>query len=289
MKLSKIDDLKLSNNINNMKLMYITNKPDIAKIADDNGVDWIFIDLEINGKIDRQGHLDTVISRHDIEDIRAVKKVIKKAKLLVRINPIFYNSKSEIDKVIEYGSDIIMLPYFKTTDEVKKFINYVDGRVKTCLLLETPEAVEGIDNILEIEGIDYIHIGLNDLHLGYKLKFMFELISNGTVENLINKIKEKNIPYGFGGIAKLGEGIISAENILMEHYRLGSEMVILSRSFCNTDKITNIYDINDLFSKEVALIRRFELKMKKMNKLDFIQNHHKLTKDINEVVKSIEK
>lgn len=285
MQLSKIDDFKL--NINNMKLMYITNNPDVAKIAEDNGVDWIFIDLEINGKEKRQGHLDTVISRHDIEDIKSVKKVIKKSKLLVRVNPIFPNSKSEIDKVIEYGADIIMLPYFKTTDEVRTFINYVDSRVKTCLLLETPEAVECIDNILQIEGIDYIHIGLNDLHLGYKLKFMFELISNGTVENLINKIKRKNIPYGFGGIAKLGEGIIPAESILMEHYRLRSEMVILSRSFCDTGKITNIEDIKDLFSKEMYLIRDFESKVKKMSKLDFIRNHNTLIENIEEVVKNI--
>ena len=29
-----------------LKLMYITNQPEIAKIADKNGVDRIFIDLE---------------------------------------------------------------------------------------------------------------------------------------------------------------------------------------------------------------------------------------------------
>jgi len=37
-----------------LKLMYITNDAEIAKIAENAGVDWIFVDLEINGKEERQ-------------------------------------------------------------------------------------------------------------------------------------------------------------------------------------------------------------------------------------------
>ena len=29
-----------------LKLMYITNRPDVAKIAEDSGVDRIFVDME---------------------------------------------------------------------------------------------------------------------------------------------------------------------------------------------------------------------------------------------------
>ena len=56
-----------------LKLMYITNDVQIAGIAENCGVDWIFIDLEINGKEERQGHLDTVISRHHIDDVKRIK------------------------------------------------------------------------------------------------------------------------------------------------------------------------------------------------------------------------
>jgi len=55
------------------------------------------------------------------------------------------------------------------------------------LLVETPEAVRNIDSILGESGIDYIHIGLNDLHLGYRMKFMFEPLVDGTVEMLCKK------------------------------------------------------------------------------------------------------
>ena len=37
-----------------LKLMYITNRPDVAKIAEENGVDRIFVDMEYIGKAERQ-------------------------------------------------------------------------------------------------------------------------------------------------------------------------------------------------------------------------------------------
>lgn len=241
-----------------LKLMYITNKQDVAQIAEKNGVDWIFIDLEVNGKEERQGHLDTVISRHSIEDVGKIRKVLTKAKLLVRVNPIYEGSKEEVNKVIDDGADIAMLPYFKSKDEVEKFVKYVDGRCKVCLLLETPEAAENIDSILSVNGIDYVHIGLNDLHLGYNMKFMFELLTNGTVEMLCNKIREKGITYGFGGIAQIGEGTLRAEKIITEHYRLSSSLVILSRSFCDVNKISDVKEVDKLFAKGIKDIRNFE-------------------------------
>ncbi|MFW6290572.1 MAG: aldolase/citrate lyase family protein, partial [Mariniphaga sp.] len=207
-----------------LKLMYMVNQPEIAQIVEASGVDWIFIDLELRGKAERQGHLDTVISRHQLNDVRILRNTIRKAQLLVRINPVYEGTAEEIEQVIADGADIVMLPYFSTVQEVETFIMCVDGRAKVCLLCETPGAVSNIDGILGVPGIDYIHIGLNDLHLGYGMKFMFELLADGTVEKLCQKFRNKEIPYGFGGIARLGMGALPAENVIAEHYRLGSEM-----------------------------------------------------------------
>ena len=247
-----------------LKLMYITNRPEIAQIAESAGVDRIFVDMEYIGKSDRQGGMDTVQSHHTLEDAKNISKAIKKAELLVRVNPIheasseYTSSKEEIDGAIANGANIVMLPFFKTINEVKEFISYVDGRAKTMLLLETPEAVEIIDDILDIKGVDEIFIGLNDLSLGYRKKFMFELLADGTVENLCFKFKKKGIPYGFGGIAALGKGMLPAEKIITEHYRLGSTCVILSRSFCNVDKISHMGEISNLFVNGIQDIRNFE-------------------------------
>jgi len=264
--------------------MYITNNESVAKIAEDSGVDWIFIDLEINGKIERQGHLDTVISYHRIEDVRKIKKVLTKAELLVRVNPIYEGSENEINRVINDGADIVMLPYFKTKNEVKTFINFVNGRAKTCLLCETAEAVENIDEILELKGINLIHIGLNDLHIAYKKDFLFELLVDGTVEMLCDKFKAKGILYGFGGIAQLRQGDLPAEYIIAEHYRLGSKMTILSRSFCNINKVTNNKEVKNIFAKGVKEIRDYEHILEIKDTSFFEQNHVIIKKKIDEIV-----
>lgn len=251
-----------------LKLMYITNRPEIAKIAENAGVDRIFVDMEYIGKSERQGGMDTVQSQHTIEDIVKIKETVTTSKVMVRINPIheatnsYKSSKSEIDAAISAGADILMLPYFKTVQEVKCFIEMVDGRVKTLPLLETPEGVEVIDKILELDGIDEIFVGLNDLSLGYGKKFMFELLADGTVEKLCSKFKQRGIDYGFGGIASLGKGELPSEYIIKEHYRLESTCAILSRSFCNLNQITDIETIRTMFAEGVHEIREFEAKCK---------------------------
>lgn len=266
-----------------LKLMYITNNPNIAQIAEASGVDWIFVDLEVNGKEARQANLDTVKSKHSISDISKIKEALNTSELLVRINPIFHQSEIEIEKVIAAGADIIMLPYFISVEEIKIFLSIVDNRVKTMLLLETPEAVEVLDDILELEGIDYIHIGLNDLHLGYQMNFMFELLADGTVEELGEKILNHGIPFGFGGIANIGEGMLPAENIITEHYRLNSSMVILSRSFCNVDKITDFNMIKSTFFEGVSAIRDYEEELTFKNKRFYNNNRLNSVKIINEI------
>lgn len=72
-----------------LKLMYITNSPEVASIADGAGVDRIFIDLEQYGKEKRQKNWDSVKSKHSISDIPKVKSAVKNAQIFVRTDPIF--------------------------------------------------------------------------------------------------------------------------------------------------------------------------------------------------------
>lgn len=254
-----------------LKLMYITNRPEVAHIAELSGVDRIFVDLETIGKQERQGGMDTVQSHHTLDDVAVVGNSIDRAELLVRSNPIHPGSRAEIDTIVSNGADVIMLPYFKTVNEAAKFIDLVAGWAKTSLLVETAEAVEQIDAILSLEGIDEIHIGLNDLHLAYGMKFMFELLTDGTVERLGCKILARGIPYGFGGIARLGAGALPSEAVIKEHYRLGSTRAILSRSFCNTDQVRDPKEINEIFCNGMRKIRALETEIM-AHKLYFEEN-----------------
>lgn len=252
-----------------IKLMYLTSSPNAAIEAENAGVDRIFLDLEILGKEERQGHLDTVVSRSSLDDIAPLRKVISKSKLLVRCNPIHKHIGAEIDRIIADGADIIMLPFFKTAEEVRTFLDFVGGRVKTVLLFETAEAVENVDEILALEGIDEVFIGLNDLHLSYNMNFMFELLANGTVEKLCNKFREKGVPYGFGGLAKIGEGLLKSDLVIAEHKRLGSTCAILSRTFRN--EVDASRPIDD-FRGEIMLLRNREFEVNRWDSEQFESN-----------------
>lgn len=273
-----------------LNLMYITKRPEIARIAEEAGVDWIFVDMEFIGKDRRQGGLDTVQNHHTVEDVRNIKSAVKKAKVLVRVNPIhdtlpyYFSSEDEINATIEAGADIIMLPFFKTVAEVGRFLKIVDGRAKTCLLVETPEAALLIDEILELKGIDMIHLGLNDLHLALGMKFMFELLADGTVDRLSAKIKAKGIPFGFGGIATLTGGAVPGSMILKEHVRLGSSMVIVSRSFCNADIITDKDEVRRIFNEGIAAIRQQEFEAINVYNY-FISNNNAVKEAVSKIVK----
>lgn len=241
-----------------LKLMYITNDPAVALLAEAVGTDWIWVDLETLGKAERQGHMDSVKSHHTVADIRALRAVLTRSELLVRIDPMHDGSPAQIEQVIEAGADIIMLPMWRSCEEVSRFLTLVNGRCRTMLLLETKEADACLDEVLRLSGIDMVHIGLNDLHLSYARTFMFELLTDGTVERICERLRAANKPYGFGGVGRIGTGMLPAEHILGEHVRLGSQMAILSRSFCDVTKAGGKEEVAEIFTTGMRELRACE-------------------------------
>ena len=270
-----------------LTLMYITNDPAVALIAEKNGVDRIWVDLETIGKEERQKNLNSVKSKHSIEDAAALSGVLTKSELMVRINPWFEGSAEEIEKVISAGAGRIMLPMWKSADEADRFLKAVNRRVHTTLLLETREAAECVDEVLKNPLLDEIHIGLNDLHLSYGLTFMFELLSNGTVEKLCKKMNTAGIKFGFGGISHLGDGLVPAEKIILEHYRLGSSVAILSRGFCNISKTKSIQEFEMIFEKNMKELREYESAAAGYSYGRLLENKADAAEMINEIVINI--
>ncbi len=273
-----------------LTLMYITNNVEIARIAQKAGVDRIWIDMEYIDKEKRQGGLDTVKSHHTVEDIRIIRPYVTSAELLVRINPVheatdaYCSTEEEIEQTIEAGADVIMLPMFRTSSEVERFVKCVNGRTKTILLFETAESVENADEILSVEGIDEVHIGLNDLHLAYGKDFMFELLCDDTVKKLCEKFKNKGIKYGFGGIARVGHGMLPAEYVIAEHYHLGSTAAILSRGFCDANQIENPQEVEQLFVDGVKNIRLKENEVSDYSEDKYLENLEIIKEKVLEIV-----
>lgn len=270
-----------------MTLLSITRDPAVAAMLERCGVDWVFVDLEIIGKQERQAGRNTVVSGHSLEDVRAVRKVLTRSKLLVRVNPWGEWSPAEIDGAVEAGADILMLPFFKTRAEVQAFVDAVGGRAKTCLLLETAEAARDVEEILSVPGIDYVHIGLNDLHLAYGMKFMFEPLANGTVDRLCEAFARAGVTYGFGGMARIGSLKPPAEDIIAEHYRLGSSMVILSRSFCDFGGVGDPATLEESLGRSVGEVRDWEAELRAKDGEFFARNRESVVADIDAVARSI--
>jgi hypothetical protein len=256
-----------------LTFMYITNRPDLARVCDRAGVHRIFVDMEWKGKDERQGHIDSVKFFHTLEDVASIRRAVTRSEVLVRVNPVDGDTADEVDGAIEAGADLLMLPMAKTCEDVRCFVKAVGGRVKTVLLLETRAAEENIIKILQAGGIDEVHIGLNDLALEYGLPFMFTLLADGTVERICGRIRPFGIPYGFGGVSSIGgSGRLPAENILMEHIRLGSTRVILSRGFYNVAAMHSLAQAEAVFFVELARLREAEANFRVLSERDLLDN-----------------
>lgn len=265
------------------ELMILADTPETAEIAQEAGVDRIFYDLEYVGKAERQHGRNTVLSYNDIEKIPEIRKIVTTSKLLVRTNPIHAYTAMEVEKAIQYGADILMLPMVMDHHDVEKYVQLVHGRAKVCIMIETAAAMARIDKILAVPGVDELFIGLNDLHISMGLTFMFELLSDGLVEYIADKCNNAGIPFGFGGIARIGEGMLPSDYILGEHVRLGSSSVILSRTFKGVVGVdTNARPVN--LKEEVDKVRKKIVDIKTWDKEAYTNNRKKIEEAVDAVI-----
>ena len=214
-----------------MQWIQITNRAEFAALALDCGVQRIMVDLERLGKQQRQGGLGTFISDHRPEDVAAVRAAAPGAHLIVRVNPWHDGSHAEIDHALAAGADSLMLPMFEHATELRAFVAAVARRAGCIALLETRAALLSLPEWIGDSGLAEVYVGLNDLHRQLGQRFMFEPLADGTVERVARAAHDAGLRFGFGGIARLDEGLLPGRVVLGEHLRLGSDSVILSRTF----------------------------------------------------------
>ena len=80
---------------------------------------------------------------------------------------------------------------------------------------------------------------------------MFEPLVLGHVDRVATAARQHGLRFGFGGIARVNEGLLPGQDVLAEHLRLGSQAVILSRTFNRADEATS-------FEQAVAELRQAE-------------------------------
>ena len=233
-----------------LELIQITNDPAFARRCDALGGFRLFVDLERLGKAERQAGRNTFISAHQLEDVGRVRAVLRRSPLMVRVNPLHEDTRAEVDAVLAQGADLLMLPMFTTAGELRAFSDLVAGRVPIVPLLETASALRNVQEWAATPGLREIFVGLNDLHLSLGCRFMFEPLADGSVERVGRIARRHGLPFGFGGIARLDEGLLPGRDVLAEHLRLGSGAVILSRTFHRDSEMD--------FEREIAALRQAE-------------------------------
>ena len=235
-----------------IELIQITNDPAFARRCDALEGMRLFVDLERQGKAARQAGRNTFISTHQIDDIAKTKSQLRRSRLMVRVNPLPPGTRDEVQAVLDAGADLLMLPMFTRAAELEQFMATVDGRAPVSALLETADALLTLESWIDTPDLAEVFLGLNDLHLSLRQRFMFEPLAEGIVERVATAVLGRGIRFGFGGIARLDEGELPGRDVLAEHLRLGSQAVILSRTFHRDDA---------RFETEVAALRTAESRL----------------------------
>lgn len=233
-----------------LELIQITNDPAFAQRCDALGGFRLFVDLERLGKAERQAGRNTFISAHQLQDVARVRAVLRRSPLMVRVNPLHEGTAEEVEAVLAEGADALMLPMFESAAQLRAFSDLVAGRVPIVPLLETASALASVEDWAGTPGLGEIYVGLNDLHLSLGRRFMFEPLADGSVERVAQVARAHGLRFGFGGIARLDEGLLPGRDVLAEHLRLGSGAVILSRTFHRDSEMD--------FEREVAGLREAE-------------------------------
>jgi hypothetical protein len=240
--------------------LMIVDDPAIARYVSDNGVDALFVDLEWKGKEARQPKAESWKSRQSMGDVTKIREAAPRAELLVRLNPLDAETAGEIDEAVARGADTLMLPMFTTADEVLRFCDLVAGRAVVVPLFETASSLMALPEIVKRVPLERAHIGLNDLHLDLGLRFMFQPMAEGVLDQPCAILSEAGVPFGIGGLARAGEGILDPAVLIGEHVRLGSSWTILSRTFhrqaatlaelrASTELAVEVQKLRDLYTQ----------------------------------------
>lgn len=70
----------------------------------------------------------------------------------------------------------------------------------------------------------------------------------------------------------------------MEHYRIGSTRAILSRSFCNTEIITDISEIEKIFKINMEKLQAYEEEVSQMPRAVLDKNRTEVKEIVERIV-----
>jgi len=118
------------------------------------------------------------------------------------------------------------------------------------------------------------------------MDFIFEPLANGLIDNLAEIIKSAGLQFGFGGIARVGDGSIPGELVLSEHVRLGSSSVILSRTFHRNLDSNITSGSRRLLTNEIKKLENTVERLILRSEEQIVSDCHRLRKLVKDIIES---
>jgi hypothetical protein len=201
--------------------------------ADAAGIDRVGVDLERLGKIERQRGRGTWISPHTEDDLGRIAAVLTRAAPFARVNAWHAGSAGEVDRVIALGARVLMLPMVETVADASCFAAAVRGRAAIVLLVESAKGLEAAGALAAVDGVDEIHVGLNDLALSLGLRSRWLALAGDRLVEASRAVRAAGRRFGFGGIGAVGDDTlpIPSDLIYAEYARTRATAALVARAF----------------------------------------------------------
>ena len=169
-----------------------------------------------------------VDTQHSVIGTDTLFSIIKglnptESEVIVRV---IWNDRALINQVFDFGADGVIVPFTNTAEEVEQAIiaakypprgirswgpRYTDrygknpneywenANEQTLVFpqIETVQAVENLDSILQVDGVDGIMIGPNDLAMSFGMTpGIGKKETEPIFQQVLDKCKEYNVPWG---------------------------------------------------------------------------------------------
>ena len=208
---------------------------DIGKIMATSGYDWLFIDMEHNSM--------------DIDIASQISVAAQDAGItpIVRVPDFAHHHAT---RVLDCGAMGVVFPHVENADIAKKLVSYclyppkghrsmtgvlpqldfkqqaiadvastINDNMLIVIMLESPEAIDNVDSIAAIEGVDVVLIGTNDLCMEIGVPGDY---SNPKVKDAYIKVIEACKKYG----KTPGMGGVYNEELMSEYIKMGMRFIL---------------------------------------------------------------
>lgn len=224
-----------------MDLILISNQIKEIELAMQFGISTVLIDLEQSTKMARQNGRGLYISDHTIEDLGIIRQTFPHLNIITRINSKHEYSEKEINDVVGFGTDSIMIPYFQTVDDLGYFFEMIGNRVDIIPLFETANSIERFGDFIQKFDIKTCHFGLNDLSIEMQWDSIFEAFIWNPLLEALKLAQSHQIKYGIAGIGNQLDSALPVhpQDFFIRQVELGGRVFWLSRNFRKIFQMTN--------------------------------------------------